>query len=245
MVGRLDPRTQQVLTEMLLAIVNLDAQRCTQLTLQLAESVQPVNLAQLESDYDRLLRRYFNLNLAQVNFSQLFYEILQRARANHLRVPGNMGLYAKTLANLESVARKLDPEFNLSDQIKPLMTDLFRRQLVGEAPLQALLRTALDLKTLSLQSPRQLELLLDRVTSETLQWNLNLRDLDPLRRSVDDSANRLSFSIVVGALIMGAATILANDRTGRLFWVSSVLFFSASFLGLWLIVSILRSGRLR
>ncbi len=245
MVGRLDPRTQQVLTEMLLAIVNMDAQRCTQLTLQLADAVKPVNLAQLESDFDRLLRRYYNLNLAQVNFSQLFYEILQRARANYLRVPGNMGLYAKTLANLESLARKLDPEFNLSDQIKPLMTDLFRRQLVGEAPLQALLRTALDLKALSLQSPRQLELLLERFTSETLQWNLTLRDLDPLRRSMDDSANRLSFSIVVGALIIGAATILANDRTGRLFWVSSGLFFSASFLGLWLIVSILRSGRLK
>ncbi|MBW4471373.1 MAG: hypothetical protein KME45_13350 [Stenomitos rutilans HA7619-LM2] len=132
------------------AIVNLDAQRCTQLTLQLAEPVQPVNLAQLESDDDRLLPRYYNLNLAQVNFSQRFYDILQRALANHLRVLGNMGLYAKTLANLKSVAHKLDSDFDLSNQIKPLMTDLFRRQLVGGAPLQALLRTALDLKTLSL-----------------------------------------------------------------------------------------------
>jgi ubiquinone biosynthesis protein len=245
MVGKLDPRTQQILTEMLLAIVNLDAQRCTQLTLQLAESLQPVNLARLENDYDLLLRRYYNLNLSEVNFSQLFYEILQKARANHLRIPGNMGLYAKTLANLEGVARKLDPEFNLSDQIKPLMTDLFRRQLVGEAPLQALLRTALDLKTLSLQSPRQIELLLERVTTETLQWNLVVRDLDSLRRSVDDSANRLSFSIVVGALTIGAAMLLANDSTGRLFWISFTLFISASFLGLWLIVSILRSGRLK
>ena len=245
MVGRLDPRTQQVLTELLLAIVNLDAQRCTQLTLQLAEAVQPVNLARLESDYDRLLRRYYNRNLSEVNFSQLFYEVLQAARANKLRVPGNMGLYAKTLANLEGVARSLDPNFNLPDQVKPLMTDLFQRQLVGEAPLQALLRTALDLKTLSLQSPRQVELLLDRVTSETLQWNLRIPGLDAVRRSLDDSANRLSFSIVVGSLIMGAATILSNDRTGQLFWVSSGLFFSASFLGLWLVVSILRSGRLR
>lgn len=245
MVGRLDPRTQQVLTEMLLAIVNLDSQRCTQLTLQLAESVQPVNLARLENDYDRLLRRYGNLNLEEVNFSQLFYEVLQAARANHLRIPGNMGLYAKTLANLEGIARQLDPSFNLPEQIKPLMTDLFRRQLVGEAPLQALLRTALDLKSLSLQSPRQVELLLDRVTSETMQWNLTLRDLDGLRRSVDDSANRLSFSVVVGSLIIGAAMILANDTTGRLFWISATLFFSASFLGLWLIVSILRSGRLK
>ncbi|MGA7936033.1 MAG: AarF/ABC1/UbiB kinase family protein [Kovacikia sp.] len=245
MVGKLDPRTQQILTEMLLAIVNLDAQRCTQLTLQLAESLQTVNLARLENDYDLLLRRYYNLNLSQVNFSQLFYEILQKARANHLRIPGNMGLYAKTLSNLEGVARKLDPEFNLSDQIKPLMTDLFQRQLVGEAPLQALLRTALDLKTLSLQSPRQIELLLERVTTETLQWNLVVRDMDSLRRSVDDSANRLSFSIVVGALTIGAALILANDSTGRLFWISLTLFISASFLGFWLIVSILRSGRLK
>ncbi len=245
MIGRLDPRTQQVLTEMLLAIVNLDGQRCAQLTLQLADSTEPVNLSRLESEYDRLLRRYYNLNLSQINFSQLFYEVLQRARENGLKVPGNMGLYAKTLANLEGVARSLDPDFNLPDQIKPLMTDLFQRQLVGEAPVQALLRTALDIKNLGLQSPRQVELLLDRVTSETLQWKLNIRDLDLVRRSIDDSANRLSFSIVVGSLIIGAAMILANDRTGRLFWVSSVLFFSASFLGLWLIVSILRSGRLR
>jgi predicted unusual protein kinase regulating ubiquinone biosynthesis (AarF/ABC1/UbiB family) len=242
MVGRLDPRTQQVLTEMLLAIVNLDAQRCTQLTLQLAESVEPVNLSRLEADYDRLLRRYYNLSLEEINFSQLFYEILQAARANHLRIPGNMGLYAKTLANLEGLARQLDPEFQLAEQIKPLMTDLFQRQLVGEAPVQALLRTALDLKTLSLQSPRQIESLLERVTTESLQWNLNLRGIDSLRQSVDDSANRLSFSIVVGSLIIGAAMILANDSTGRLFWISLVLFVSASFLGLWLIVGILRSG---
>ena len=40
MVGRLDPRTQQILTEMLLAIVDLDAKRCSQLTLELAESGQ-------------------------------------------------------------------------------------------------------------------------------------------------------------------------------------------------------------
>ncbi|EKQ69205.1 putative unusual protein kinase [Leptolyngbyaceae cyanobacterium JSC-12] len=245
MIGRLDPRTQQVLTEMLLAIVNLDAQRCAQLTLQLAEPIEPVNMSRLEAEYDRLLRRYYSLSLAQINFSQLFYEVLQKARANNLRVPGNMGLYAKTLANLEGVARKLDPNFNLPEQIKPLMTDLFQRQLVGEAPLQALLRTALDLKSLGLQSPRQVEVLLERLTSETLQWKINLRDLDLLRRSIDDSANRLSFSIVVGSLIMGAALILANDRTGRLFWLSSTLFVSASLLGLWLIVSILRSGRLR
>jgi predicted unusual protein kinase regulating ubiquinone biosynthesis (AarF/ABC1/UbiB family) len=245
MVGRLDPRTQQILTEMLLAIVDLDAQRCSQLTLQLAESRHPVNLSRLESDYDRMLRKYYNLSLSQINFSQVFYEVLQVARNNKIRLPSNMGLYAKTLANLEGVARSFDPEINLLDQIKPLMTDLFRRQLLGDNPLQTLLRTALDIKSLSLQSPRQVELLLDRVTSETLKWNITIPDLDPLRRSVDDSANRLSFSIVVGSLIIGAAIISSGAQTSQLSFLSNALFAAASFLGLWLVISILRSGRLK
>jgi ubiquinone biosynthesis protein len=245
MVGRLDPRTQQILTEMLLAIVDLDAQRCSQLTLDLAESSHPANLSQLSNDYDRMLRKYYNLSLSQIKFSQVFYEVLQISRSNKIRLPSSMGLYAKTLANLEGVARSFDPEINLLDEIKPLMTDLFRRQLFGENPLQTVLRTALDLKSLSLQTPRQLELLLDRVTSETLRWNITIKDLDPLRRSMDDSANRVSFSIVLGSLIMGAAIISTNARTPQLLLISNVLFGAASFIGLWLIVSILRSGRLR
>ena len=108
-----------------------------------------------------------------------------------------------------------------------------------------MLRTALDLKSLSLQSPRQVEVLLDRVTSETLKWNLTLKELDPLRRTLGDSANRLSFSIVVGSLIVGAAIISSNAQTAQLSFLSNGLFGAASFLGFWLIISILRSGRLR
>jgi ubiquinone biosynthesis protein len=245
LVGRLDPKSQQILTEMLLAIVDLDAQRCTQLTLQLSDSAQISNLSRLENDYSRMLRKYFNLNLSQINFSQVFYEVLQTARNNKIRLPGNLGLYAKTLANLEGVARTFDPEINFIEQIRPLITDLFRRQLFGDDPLQLLLRAALDVKSLSLQSPRQMEVLLDRVTSETLKWNITLKDLDPLRRSLDDSANRLSFSIVVGCLIIGAAIISTNAQTSQLSFVSTILFSTASFLGLWLVISILRSGRLR
>ncbi len=245
MVGRLDPRTQQILTEMLLAIVDLDARRCSQLTLELAESGQPLSLDRLTNDYDKMLRKYYNLSLDKINFSEVFYEVLQIAKNNKIRLPSNMGLYAKTLANMEGVARGFYPEINLLDQIKPLMTDLFRRQLLGDSPVETFLRTALDVKSLSLRSPRLTELLLDRVTSETLKWNITITDLDSLRRSLDDSANRLSFSVLVGSLIMGAAIISAQSQTTQLSFLSNILFAAASFLGLWLVISILRSGHLR
>jgi predicted unusual protein kinase regulating ubiquinone biosynthesis (AarF/ABC1/UbiB family) len=246
MIGRLDPRTQQLLTEMLLAIVDIDAQRCAQLTLELSESsTAQTNIARLENDYNRMLRKYYNLSLSQLNFSEVFYEILEVARNNKIKLPGNMGLYAKCLANLEGVARQFNPEINLLEEIKPLMIDLFRRQLVGDTPWQTVFRTVLDLKTIGLRSPRQLDVILDRLSSETLRWNLQVRELEGLRRSLDDSANRLSFSILVGALIMGAAIISTGATTAQLVLISNILFAVASLIGLWLIISILRSGRLK
>ncbi len=245
MVGKLDPRTQQILTELLLAIFDLDAQGCTQLTLELSESEKLGSLQRLQNDYEQILRKYYDLSLSQFNFSEVVYEILQIARKNKLKVPGNLGLYAKCLANLEGAARQFNPSINLFDEIKPLMTDLFRRQLIGDTPLQTSLRTVLDLKSIYLKTPRQVEILLDRLSSETLQWNLRLKELDPLRRSVDASANRLSFSIVLGSLIMGAAIISTGSKTQQLSLISNVLFAAASLLGVWLIISILRSGRLK
>ena len=245
MIGRLDPRTQQILTEMLLAIVDLDARRCSQLTLELAEGDQQVNLNHLTKDYSNMLRKYYNRSISQINFSAVIYEILQVSRNNKIRLPSNMGLYAKTLANLEGVARGFYPQVNLLDQIRPLMTDVVRRQLLGERPAETLLRIGLDFKSLTLRSPRLVELLLDRITSETLTWNLSIPRLDRLALSIEDSANRLSFSILVGSLIMGAAIISTGSATTQVSVVSNVLFAVASLLGLWLILSILRSGKLK
>ncbi|MFO0165692.1 MAG: ABC1 kinase family protein [Microcystis sp.] len=245
MVGRLDPQTQQILTELLLAIVDLDAKRCSQLTIKLSESVGPITLVQLEVDYERMLRKYYNLNLNQINFSEVVYELLQIARRNRIKLPGNLGLFAKSLANLEGTARKFNPDINILEEVKPLLTNILEQQLIGSTPLQTALRTVLDLKSFSLKYPRQIEVLLDGLTSETLNVNLKIRDLDNLRRSLDNSANRLAFSVIIGSLIIGAAIVTASAQSRQLTIISTVLFATASFIGLWLVIGILRSGRLR
>ncbi|NEP16329.1 MAG: AarF/ABC1/UbiB kinase family protein [Leptolyngbya sp. SIO4C1] len=243
MMGRLNPQMRATLTEMVLAIVSSDAQRCAQLTLQLTEPLKPVDLVQLESDYTRLLGRYYNLSLSSFNTAQAFSEILEAGTRNHLRWPANIGLFTKSLANLEGAALQFNPEVNLIEEIRPLMTDLFRQQLIGDDPLQALLRTGLEFRNLSLSAPRQFGFLLDRLSDETLTWKIQIQELDRLQRSFEQAENRRAFSTVVAALIVGAAIISTNQANMQLQWLSNSLFAAASLLGIWLIVSILRSGR--
>jgi ubiquinone biosynthesis protein len=246
MMGILDRRTQSIMVELLLAIVDADPNRCAQLTLQLAEPMdmtQPINLLRLQSDYDRLLRLYYNLSLEQMNIGEAFGQVLEAARLNNLRLPSNIGLLTKSIANLEGTGRRFDPSVNIVNEIRPLMSDLFQRQLIGEDPMRSVLRTALEFKQLSLESPRQVGFLLSRLTSETLRINIALQDLHSIRRTIDDAANRRSFSTVVGSLIIGAAIISTGQQTPQLQVIGNIFFGAASLLGVWLIVTILRSGR--
>ncbi|MEM8807690.1 MAG: AarF/ABC1/UbiB kinase family protein [Cyanobacteria bacterium P01_G01_bin.38] len=245
MMGNLNPQTRATLTEMVLAIVSSDAQRCAQLTLQITEPLKPVDLVQLESDYSRLLGRYYNLSLTRFNTAEAFAKIIEAGTRNHLRWPANIGLFTKSLANLEGAARQFNPQVNLIEEIRPLMVDLFRQQLVGDDPLQALLRTGLEFRNLSLSAPRQVGFLLDRLSEETLTWNLHIQGLDRLQRSFEQAENRRAFSTVVAALIIGAAIISTNQANAQLQWLSTSLFGAATLLGIWLIISILRSGRWR
>ena len=243
MMGRLDPKTRATLTELVLAIVSSDAQRCAQLTLQVTEPLKPVDLVRLESDYSRLLGRYYGLDLSRFNTAEAFGAIIETGIRNHLRWPANIGLFTKSLANLEGVARQFDPSVNLMSEIKPLMVDLFQQQLLGTDPLQLFLRTGLEFRNLSMSAPRQVGFLLDRLSDETLRWNLQIQGFSSMQRSLEKAANRRAFSTVVAALIIGAAIVSTNQQTEQLQWLSVSLFASASFLGLWLIGSILRSGR--
>ncbi|NJO41528.1 MAG: AarF/ABC1/UbiB kinase family protein [Cyanobacteria bacterium CRU_2_1] len=246
MMGILDRRTQSIMVELLLAIMEADPVRCAQLTLQLAEPMdigQPINLIRLQSDYDRLLRQYYNLSLVNLDVGEAFGRILEAARLNNLKLPANIGLLTKSLANLEGTGREFDPSVNVVDEIRPLMTDLFRQQLIGDDPVRSVLRTALEFKQLSLDSPRQVGFLLNRLSSETLKLNLVLQDLNAIGRTMDEAANRRSFSTVVGALIIGAAILSTGQQTQQLQLLSTIFFVAASLLGLWLIFTILRSGR--
>ncbi|MGA1625015.1 MAG: ABC1 kinase family protein, partial [Prochlorothrix sp.] len=88
MVGNLDPRTRTTLTEMVLAIVSADAQRCTQLALQISEPTDSVDLVQFEADIRRLLQRYSNVSLASLSTAEAFNALLQIVSRNNLRWPG-------------------------------------------------------------------------------------------------------------------------------------------------------------
>ena len=74
-----------------------------------------------------------------------------------------------------------------------------------------------------------------------------MKGVDRFIREFDRSTNRLSFSVIIGAVIIGSSVIIHSGKGRMMFGYPSlglVGYLLAAFLGLWLVWGIIRSGRL-
>lgn len=242
MVGSFDPRTRTLVLDLVLALINEDPARATDLLVQLAPPlVSSVDRRGLRRALDQLIRANFAKPLHQLNFARFLADLLQIASRTGLQVPGNLGLFVKAITNLEGVGRALAPEFSFSEAMKPLVGRLMVRALL--LPQQRVMQFGLDLRSLLLESPRQLSGLLQRFSGDELVFAFQLEGLDRLLANLDVLSRRIALSILVAALLLSATVMATQSELQLLRQLSEALFVAANVLGVWLVVSLLRSGR--
>ena len=110
-------------------------------------------------------------------------------------------------------------------------------------PQERLMQFGLDLRNLTIDSPRQLSQVLRRFSSDELVFAIQLEGLDAMRSSLDRLSQRVSLAILVASLLLSATVMATLARQPLLRDVSEGLFIGATLFGLWLIVSLLRSSR--
>ena len=82
-------------------------------------------------------------------------------------------------------------------------------------------------------------------------WKIDVRheQLDHLTDELDRSSNRVSFAMVIAAIIIGSSVVITSDPQVsllgvRLQWLGAIGYLVAGVLGVGLLWAILRSGRL-
>jgi len=96
--------------------------------------------------------------------------------------------------------------------------------------------------------PRDLIDILHKFKEGRLKFNFEHQGLEKLVREINRSSNRISFSLIIAALIIGSSLVL-QQKIGPFIFGYPVLgimgYLLATFLGLGLVISILRSGKWR
>ena len=247
MVGRIGEDLRQQLVDLLLAVLARDADRIISQLLYSGELTEDVNIRDLKRDLTDFIDDYYEIPLHEINAGKLlgaFIEILSHYR---IKFPADLMLLAKALVTMEGVGRQLDPNFNMIGHLKPFMEKLVRERTSASGIAREAGRSLLAYGSLLRNLPRDLKELINRLNRNKFKIDLEHRGLDKLITDLDKASNRISFSLLISALIVGSSLIMQTNKGPMLFEFPILGFLGysiAGFLGLWLAIAILRSGRL-
>jgi ubiquinone biosynthesis protein len=153
----------------------------------------------------------------------------------------------KALSTIEGVARMLNPNFDTIARAEPFIRQIknsrFGPQRLGE-DLWALITQLFEFAN---DFPKDLLEITRTLRQKKLTINLELKGLETMLSTHDQISNRISFSIIIAALIIGSALIVRSN-TPPLFYGISMIgiigFLAAAVMGIWLLVAILKKGKL-
>lgn len=249
LVGFLSDTLKENLRDLLVALMAQDVEQIADGVFRLGAVSTSVNRQALERDIQRLLHRYYGVSLASVPLADWLRDITQVAFRQRIRLPADLALLARTLLILEGLTLKLDPSFNFVEFASPFLARMLRERLSLRRWGEETLRTWRSLNRLAGSLPRRADMLLEQFEQGEATLGVEIRRLDRVMRRLDTIANRLAFSIIIAALVVGSSLIMRmeGDTTWHipiLGWampVARVIFVIAGVLGLWLLLSIVRS----
>jgi len=174
-------------------------------------------------------------------------DLMGLARRHGLRFPPELVMMAKALVMYQGVGTMLYPEFNIIEHAGPYVQKLMMRRLDPVRQLKEFFKLAGEAVLFFKKLPTDLGEILAKLKKDELGIRFEHRGLERLIDELDRSSNRLSFAVIIAALIIGSSLVFQTGAGPKLFGyplLGLVGFLVASILGIWLLVGILRSGRL-
>ena len=247
MVGRLNAELKQQLIDLLEALLQRDVERIIAQLLYSGELTDDSDLKSLRRDLHEFIEDYYDILLQDLRVGRLLTDFIEILTQHRIRFPADFVMLAKALVAMEGLGRQLDPEFNMISHMRPYIERLVKERFSPLNISREFARIAHSYGSLARNLPRDIKEFINRLNRNQFKIDLEHRGLDKLVTDLDRSSNRISFAVVIGALIVGSSLIMQTNKGPLLlgFPILGFLGYSiAGILGLWLAIGIIRSGRL-
>jgi ubiquinone biosynthesis protein len=205
-----------------------------------------------EADLTRELRelyyKYYGARLSEIDPLQVIREAFALIYSQNLRLPTRFVLLDKAIATVGAVGVELYPDFNVFEVAKPYARDLMLHRYTPRRMLTRARKEARALAQIVRVTPYQVHDILESLRDGQIEVGFVHKGLDEFMHKLDVAFNRLVIALVVAGGLIGSSLIgifaTGGPHVLGLHVISLVGFALSTVLGVWLLIGVIRSGRL-
>ena len=220
-----------------------------------------------EDDFDRdgfrrdlmeISEPFYGRALQSVSVREVYDQVIALVLTYRIRMPRNLLLLLKTFIQAEALGKILNSDANILEVTRPYAEALVQKGYDTQKLFKSLGRDTRSLGQYARRLPRYVNDILRKASRGEVQLEFRHRGFEHFDRKLERGINRLTVGGVISASTIAASLILNSSQKvaeitlpffGRpTMSITSLLgitgYVIATVLGIWLIVSIFRSGRL-
>jgi len=247
MMGTITDRYRERLGDLVIGIVRHDAKQITEAVLNLSANDNPDVAEALRADIADFIEQHFYRPLKDIHMGSLMAQLIQVLVRHGLRIVPSFYLLTKALATVEGNGRKLSPEFDMVKHAEPFTRKIMAERFSPVRLAKDMYLAGVDLGGLLRDLPADIKEIIAQIKRGRIRLQFEHRGLEPMLRSHDRVSNRIAFAIVLAALVIGSSLIVLSGIPPKWYDIPIVGiagFLAAGAMGFWLLVSILRHGKM-
>lgn len=217
-----------------------------------------MDLKQFRADLVEMSEPFYGRSLSTISVRDVYDQVMRLVYKYHIRLPRNLLLLLKTFIQTESLGKILGSDASLLEVTQPYAKRLLQQGIEAQKLLKNLGRDARTAGGYLRGMPKLVIDLIRRLANGEHRLELMHGGLDQASGKFEKGLNRLTIGLVLSASIIAAALILNSSQqtlTFHIDWfgghtlsITQLLgiagYSIATILGLWLVLSIIRSGKL-
>ena len=241
-MGSLSDKTKYSLNQLIESLATRDIDLLVQVCLDLATPTDRLDKRELYDDLDHMFDIYFSTDMKNIRMTAFITDFIRMFKRHNLIVPSELTILAKALSILEGVFQDISPDLNLIQTAKGYLGE----NLSWENILQRFSKEKLTLKSYTfmkdtVELPGNMVKLLKQTLNGRTRLKIDMDHLDEKWVDVKKMFNRIVMSLIIVGLLLSSA-IMSSSPGGR--YLGQVGFIVSGLFGIWLLISIHRSGNL-
>lgn len=201
----------------------------------------------LYGDISEIYSRYIDESLGDINIAEMMNEVFKVCKKNSIVMPKDMVMLLKAIMTLEGLLTIIAPSISVMDVVIPyIKSQIASQQDLKKGILDDAENMLIAYKNL-LKIPSMINNLIKNLNSGKIKVQMEYADLEKIINDSNRIANRVIWGIVVAAMLISSALIVRAGFVPDIIGVSHLGFIGyalSGILGIWLLISIIKSGKI-
>lgn len=244
MMGTIMPKDKEALTELLICFLHKDVQKIIPILKKIAVKTEIPDEKKLEYDLYELIEGVSNTAIKNISLGNTMEQFKNVLYENKISIPHYLYMLIRALVIIEGVGLKLDPNFNITNNLKPFMSKIARKRFGLKRFLTKNLDRFQEYNLLLDSLPADINEIMDKVKSGQLVMVHEHKGLNKFRQSIRTAINRLVYAVIIAALSIGSALLVMADMPPKVNGIpllGAIGFTLSAILGIFIMISIYRN----